>query len=184
VKEVSMRKARKAIVLLLAASLAAALGCSDRSPTSPAMGSAVSTEAIAGPTPGPVARPRNAVLVPPRGDKSLPPGVWGNAQASLAIGPNGATLEILSGNFPTGACFGKYGNTIQGIPDGRFSLPGTFTQLIGAYPGKIQYPAGYVGIVLGDTMSLTVTVPALHQDFGPYFLVKGVTHAWTPCLYP
>lgn len=176
---------RKTVIFLLTATVTAAIGCSDRLPTSP-RASAGSTEATEASTPGPAARAPIARVNPNR-DKFLPPGVWGAAQASLAIGNNarnGATLQILSLNLPSGACFGQYGDIISRIPNGRFSLPGTFTQLIGAYPGKIQYPAQYSGIVLGNTLSLTVTVPALHQSFGPYLLVRGVTTSWTPCLYP
>jgi len=175
---------RKVFVLGVAAGLAAAVGCSDKSPTSPMSTTAVAASQEAdSPRPAPVARPRNTTTVDARVDP-LPPGVWGSAEASLSVGKTGATLEILSLNLPMGSCYGKYGNIIQHVPGGRFSLPGTFTQLIGAYPGKIQYPAAYTGILLGDTLSLTVKVPSLNQTFGPYFLVKGVTTNWTPCLYP
>ena len=175
---------RKAIAPLVAAGLAAAFGCSDKSPTSPMVSTAAaSAQEADNPRPAPVARPRNTTTVDARVDP-LPLGVWGSAEASLSVGKTGATLEILSLNLPAGGCFGKYGNIIQHVPGGRFSLPGTFTQLIGAYPGKIQYPAAYTGILLGDTLSLTVKVPSLNQTFGPYFLVRGVTTNWTPCLYP
>jgi len=175
---------RKAMVLGLAAGLAAAFGCSDKSPTSPmtATASTLSQETD-NPRPAPVARPRNTTTVDPR-VQPLPEGIWGSAEASLSVGKTGAKLEILSLNLPSGACFGQYGDIIPHPPGGRFALPGTFTQLIGAYPGKIQYPAAYTGILLGDTLSLTVRVPGLNQTFGPYFLVRGVTNSWTPCLYP
>jgi hypothetical protein len=175
---------RKAIVLVVAAGLAAAFGCSDKSPTSPVSAAVESSpQESDSPRPAPVARPRNPTTVDARMDP-LPPGVWGSAEASLSVGRTGATLQILSGNFPTGGCYGKYGNIIQHVPGGRFSLPGTFTQLTGVYPGKFQYPAAYTGILLGDTLSLTVNVPGLNETFGPYVLVRGVTSSWTPCLYP
>lgn len=174
---------RRAMTLIVAASLAAAPGCSDRSPTSPMASTAASSEAAQAPAPGPVARPRNVVVIPPRGD-GLPPGTWGSAEASLSVGPAGAKLEILSLNLPTGACFGMTGEIGQKIPGGQFSLPGIFTQLIGAYPGRIDYAAQYSGVVAGNTMSLTVMIPALELTFGPYVLVRGVTNSWTPCLYP
>ncbi len=175
---------RKATVFILTASLAAALGCSESSPTAPMAATAASSEAAQAPAPGPVARPRNVVVIPPRGDGSLPPGIWGSAEASLAVGPAGAKLEILSLNLPTGACFGMTGEIGQKISGGQFSLPGIFTQLIGAYPGRIDYAAQYSGVVAGNTISLTVTIPALELTFGPYVLVRGVTNSWTPCLYP
>jgi hypothetical protein len=175
---------RKALVLMVAAGLAAALGCSDKSPTSPMSATAeVSSQETENPRPAPVARPRNTTTVDARVGP-LPQGVWGSPEASLSVSKTGAVLEILSLNLPMGSCYGKYGNIIQHVPGGRFSLPGTFTQLTGAYPGHVQYPAAYTGILLGDTLSLTVKVPSLNMTFGPYFLVKGVTSNWTPCLYP
>ena len=175
---------RKAIVLVLAAGLAAAFGCSDKSPTSPMSGTtAAASQETENPRPAPVARPRNTTIVDARVDP-LPEGVWGSPEASLSVGRTGATLEILSLNLPTGSCYGKYGNIIQHVPGGRFSLPGTFTQLTGVYPGKVQYPAAYSGILHGNTLSLTVSVPSLNMTFGPYVLVRGVTSNWTPCMYP
>jgi len=175
---------RRTIIFTLAASLAVASGCSDRTPTSPTTTSTTSADETAAPTPPPVARPRNPVVVPPRADAWLAPGVWGSAQASLTIAKDGATLEILSQVLPAGGCFGELGDIFGHFPSGRFVLPGTFTQLIGAYPGKLVYPAEYSGTVLGSTLTLTATVPALHKSFGPYHLVRGVTNKWTPCLYP
>lgn len=174
---------RNPVAVLLAASFAAALGCSDRSPTSPMAATGEMSEAGGRPVTA-VGRSHNTAVLAPRSDGALPPGVWGSAEASLSVGPAGARLEILSATFPMGACFGKYGDVIQGVPRGRFSLSGTFTQLIGAYPGKIQYPAQYSGLVQGDTISVTVTVPDLGQSFGPFLLVRGVTNSWTPCMYP
>jgi hypothetical protein len=175
---------RRTITFTLAASLAVVTGCSDRSPTAPRETNATSSNESTAPTPPPVARPRNPVVVPPRADTWLAPGEWGSAQASLSIAKDGATLEILSQVLPAGACFGQLGDIFGHIPYGRFVLPGSFTQLIGAFPGKIVYPAEYLGSVLGNTLSLTATVPALHKSFGPYHLVRGVTNKWTPCLYP
>jgi hypothetical protein len=174
---------RRTAILMLAASVGGALACSDRSPTSPAMGATtVSSESTEAPALKAAGRSRNVVVVPPRGD--LPQGVWGSDEAILAIREGGANLEIFSLNFPTGGCFGRYGDVGQKIPSGRFSLPGTFTQLTGVYPGKIVYAAQYSGLVDGNTISITVSVPALQQSFGPFVLVRGVTHSWIPCPYP
>ena len=175
---------RRTMTFLLAAGIAAASGCTDRSPTSPMTASATSQEEAAAPALAPVARPRNTTVIGPRGDATLPPGVWGSAEASLAVGPNSATLQILSLNLPSGGCYGRYGDISLHVPASRFSLPGTFTQLTGVYPGKTQYSAQYSGFVLGDTLTLSVTVPALQQTLGPFVLVRGVTSSWTPCLYP
>jgi hypothetical protein len=64
------------------------------------------------------------------------------------------------------------------------STLGTYTQLIGAYPGRIDYPAQFSGSVDGTTMIITIAVPSQQQTFGPFVLTDGVNNAWTPCQYP
>jgi hypothetical protein len=108
------------------------------------------------------------------------PGTWGSDQASLTIKDSSGTLRILA----SGGCYGSYGEFAQRLPAGAFTFPGTFTQLIGAYPGKLQYPAQFSGSVTGAKLSLTVAVPALQQSFGPFTLTHGVSEDWPACLYP
>ena len=86
--------------------------------------------------------------------------------------------------FPGGGCYGGLGEVPRSIPAGHFTLPGTFVQLTGVYPGRIEYQAEYDGVIDGDVMTLTITVPSLPRVLGPYRLVFGVGNAWTPCLYP
>jgi hypothetical protein len=127
---------------------------------------------------------RRVVVVSPRSDGFVQPGVWGSENASLTIGNDGAKLDLLSLTLPTGGCFGAYGEMTQPIPNGNFSIAGTYTQLMGAYPGKIEYLARYSGVVQGNRMSIAIAVPALQQAFGPFLLTVGVNNAWSPCLYP
>jgi hypothetical protein len=105
--------------------------------------------------------------------------MWGSNTASLTITDSSATLQLLNGS-----CYGAYGQVDQPIVTAAFDLPGTYTQLMGAYPGKIEYPARYSGTVAGNQLSLTVSVPALPTTFDPFVLTYGITSAWTPCLYP
>jgi hypothetical protein len=70
------------------------------------------------------------------------------------------------------------------IPNGSFSIDGTYTQLTGAYPGKIEYAARYSGIVEGNRIAIAISVPALQQGFGPFQLAAGLNNAWSPCLFP
>lgn len=114
------------------------------------------------------------------GNGSMLVGPWGSDQASLAVTDTGATLQILA----SGGCFGSYGQVSRPIAPAAFNIPGTYTQLTGAYPGKVVYAAQYSGSVTGDQISLTITVPALQQTLGPYSLVRGVNNTWTACLYP
>jgi hypothetical protein len=107
-------------------------------------------------------------------------GIWGSDQASLTITGDTAKLQILA----SGGCVGSYGEIDQRIPSGNFSLPGTYTQLIGAYPGKLQYAAQFSGDMLDRAMSITITVPSLQQSVGPFNLKAGVSRTWSACLYP
>lgn len=165
---------------ILSATLGIPLACSDRAPTSPEMGTAP-IEASSLRASG---RDRRVIVVSPRSDGFVPPGVWGSENASLTITKDGAKLDLLSSPFPNGGCFGAYGEMTQPIPKGAFSIAGTYTQLIGAYPGKIEYVARCSGVVEGSRMSIAIAVPALQQTFGPFLLTVGVSNAWSPCLYP
>ena len=61
---------------------------------------------------------------------------------------------------------GSYGQVLQPIPTGRFSLPGTYTQLMGAYPGRVEYAAQYAGQWDGNQLTLEITVVTLPQPVG------------------
>ncbi len=170
---------------LIGGVLTIALACTDRSPTSPEKAArATSAEDVGTPIIRSDRRARNLGVVPPRGVAPLPPGTWGSEEASVTIRGGSATVEIFSLGLPPGGCFGSYGDVFQAIPNGRFSLPGTFTQLLGAYPGRIEYPAQFTGVVEGTRMTMTITISALPQVVGPFVLTQGVTNAWGPCLYP
>ena len=105
---------------------------------------------------------------------------WGSDQAALRIAADTATLHILA----AGGCYGSWGEIDHAIPAGAFTLSGTYTQLMGAYPGSIQYAAEYAGTIAGNSMTLSINIPALQQTIGPFHLTAGVTSAWTACLYP
>lgn len=172
---------RRTLRVVLTASMGISIACSDHTPTSPEMRTdMVSSESAGAPALNGSGRARHVVVVPPHSDKFVQPGVWGSENASLTITKAGATLDVLS----AGGCFGSYGESAQPIPNGPFSIAGTYTQLIGAYPGKIQYAAQYSGFVEGNRLSITITVPALQQAIGPFLLTNGVNNAWSPCLYP
>ena len=108
------------------------------------------------------------------------PATWGSDQASLSIAENKATVQVLA----PGGCYGAYGDIDHAVLSGTFTLSGTYTQLIGAYPGSIQYTAEYAGTIVGNVMTLSISVPALQQTIGPFRLTAGVTSAWSACLYP
>jgi len=107
-------------------------------------------------------------------------GAWGSADASLVVADTGAALQLLA----SGSCYGSFGTFHGPIQTGAFDLSGTYTQLIGAYPGRIRYAAQFSGVATVDRIALTITVPALKQTIGPFALTRGVSNSWSPCLYP
>jgi len=107
-------------------------------------------------------------------------GAWASDQVSLTIANNNANLEFLA----SGGCFGSYGQIPHAIPQAPFSIPGTYTQLIGAFPGKVDYPAQYSGQVDGTDLVLTITVPTLPLSIGPVHLTAGRKQTWPACRYP
>lgn len=179
---------KRSTVLATVAILAlVAFACSDRSPTAPEAEAAISisaesSDAVFDSTTRPAHS--HSRLVSPRGDAVLPPGVWGSTYAGLTVHPGGATLQVFGGNMGTGGCYGSFAELDEPIPNRRFALSGTFTQLTGVYPGRTQYEALISGDVDADRISVSIRVPGNQQTLGPFILEKGVSHAWTPCLYP
>jgi hypothetical protein len=107
-------------------------------------------------------------------------GTWASDQVSLTITDSNANLQLLA----SGGCFGSYGQIPQAIPLRDFSIPGTYTQLIGAFPGKVDYPAQYSGQMDGPDLVLTITVATLPLSIGPVHLTAGQKHNWSACRYP
>lgn len=105
---------------------------------------------------------------------------WGSDQASVRVTGDSATVQVSL----SGGCYGAYGSINHAVQSGTFVLSGTYTQLIGAYPGSIQYQAVYDGTIVGNAMTLSISVPALQQTIGPFNLTAGVTSAWSACQYP
>ncbi|MEO8432697.1 MAG: hypothetical protein ABI592_14390 [Acidobacteriota bacterium] len=102
----------------------------------------------------------------------------------MTIRSGSATVKIFGNGVPPEGCYGSYGDVPHGVPNGNFTLPGTFTQLTGVYPGRIDYPAQFTGSVEGSRMTISIQVPGESRLLGPYLLTAGVTNAWGPCLYP
>jgi len=106
--------------------------------------------------------------------------LWGSDQASLSVTAQGATLQILA----SGDCYGSYGEITQPIGFGSFTLPGRYTQLMGVAPGYVRYPAEFSGSIVRGLMTLSVSIPTLQQNLGPFHLTLGEGRTWPPCLYP
>ena len=176
---------RKSLSFALTGLWTVVLGCSDRSPTSPVKAaSAAPPETVQAPIVRADRRPRNPRVVPPRGDKRLPPGVWGSNEASVTIQDGSAAVKIFAQALPPSGCYGSFGDIAQAISYGSFSVAGTYTQLTGAYPGRTEHPARFSGLVEGSRMTLTIAVTDVSLFLGPFVLTEGVPNAWGPCLYP
>ncbi len=98
----------------------------------------------------------------------------------MRIAGDTATVHV----SPAGGCYGAFGSFNHAVQSGTFALPGTYTQLIGANPGRVQYSAAFAGTIVGNTMTLSISIPTLQQTIGPFHLVAGVDSAWPACLYP
>jgi len=106
-------------------------------------------------------------------------GQWGGQHVGLELGAAGGRLDYdcASGTID--------GPAMQGA-DGRFSAAGTHSPGTG---GPVQagvvppsYPARYAGTVRGDSMTLTVDVPAINASIGPYTLRRGAEPVLMRCL--
>jgi hypothetical protein len=106
--------------------------------------------------------------------------VWGSDAADLTVRPDSSTLRLLA----SGGCVGSYVEVGVPMSSPAFDLTGTFTQLIGAYPGRLTYAAHVTGTLTGDHLHVTVTVPSLTTVIGPFDLTRGASHNWMNCLYP
>ena len=95
-------------------------------------------------------------------------GTWGGREASLQLTNAGGSLSYACG---TGTI--DSGWTIS--RDGR--LTGTGQHFFGGGPvppqGHPPHPATYVGRVVEDHLSLTVTLTDLQQTLGPFDMVRG-----------
>ncbi len=82
-----------------------------------------------------------------------------------------------------GSCYGSFGVIDRPIPAGSFALAGTFTQLMGVFPGFISNPVEDTGSVARAAMTLNMSVPALSLTLGPFRLTAGAGPSWPASLY-
>ncbi|MFN8580540.1 MAG: hypothetical protein U0163_06105 [Gemmatimonadaceae bacterium] len=111
---------------------------------------------------------------------AAPGSTWSSDDAVLSVTETGAELRLLA----SGGCVGSYVSVTGPFLGLSINRTGTFTQLIGAYPGRVTYAAQVSGSFRDTVMRLTVTVPELARVIGPLDLVRGVRHDWPTCAYP
>jgi len=101
-------------------------------------------------------------------------GTWGGDNAGIIITGNDVHVHI--------GC--TLGNTVRPIhtdANGRFEASGTYN--VDAYPVDrgIIHPATFNGRIVGQTMTLTVTLTDTGQVLGPVTLVYGKEPKMGPC---
>ena len=106
-------------------------------------------------------------------------GIWGASGAVIRVNNGDAMIQIADGG-----CYGSFATTHERIPGGAFTIDGTFTQLMGVAPGRVDYSAQLSGFTAGDRMWITIDVPELSRTLGPYAFVHGTGSLRSACLYP
>ena len=115
---------------------------------------------------------------------ALPPeprsGTCLSDSASLTVTDSSTDLVLLTSI----GCYGSYVHASRPLAGDRFTLPGTYTQLTGAYPGMVEYTSQLAGESQGSSLTLSLTVPSIPLTLGPLHLVRGQAPNWPRCLYP
>jgi hypothetical protein len=101
-------------------------------------------------------------------------GTWGGENAGLIVTNNEVHVHI-------GCTLGNATGPIRADANGRFETTGTYN--VDAYPVDrgILHPAAFSGQIVGQTMTLTVTLTDNGQVVGPVTLVYGKEPKMGPC---
>lgn len=101
-------------------------------------------------------------------------GTWGGENAGLIVDKTDVHVHI-------GCTVGDAVGPIRPNPDGRFVATGTYN--VDAYPVNrgIVHPASFTGRIVGETMTLTVTLTDNGQVLGPVTLIYGKEPKMGPC---
>jgi hypothetical protein len=101
-------------------------------------------------------------------------GTWGGDNAGLIV--NGTDLHV-----HIGCTLGDAVGPIKPDADGRFGATGTYN--VDAYPVNrgITHPATFSGRIVGETMTLTVSLTDTARVLGPVTLIYGKEPQMGPC---
>jgi hypothetical protein len=96
--------------------------------------------------------------------------VWGGPHVHLVMTAKGAELEF-------DCAHGQIKAPIKGDSEGRFDLPGTFVRERGGPIRSDETPAEeavrYSGRIVGDSMTLTITLVDSHEKLDTFSLARG-----------
>ncbi len=101
-------------------------------------------------------------------------GTWGGDNAGMIVSGTDAHVHI-------GCTLGDAVGPIHPDTDGRFEVSGTYN--VDAYPVDrgITHPASFTGRIVGETMTLTVTLTDNARVLGPVTLIYGKEPKMGPC---
>lgn len=101
-------------------------------------------------------------------------GTWGGENAGLIVAQTDVHVHI-------GCTLGDAVGPIKPDADGRFEAAGTYN--VDAYPINrgITHPATFTGRIVGETMTLTVSLTDTARVLGPVTLVYGKEPQMGPC---
>ena len=101
-------------------------------------------------------------------------GTWGGDNAGLIV--NGTDVHV-----HIGCTLGDAVGRIVADENGRFEVSGTYN--VDAYPVNrgITHPASFTGQIIGQTMTLTVSLTDITRVLGPVTLVYGKEPTMGPC---
>ena len=101
-------------------------------------------------------------------------GTWGGENAGLIVTNNDVHVHV-------GCTLGNATGPIRADANGRFEVTGTYN--VDAHPVDrgILHPATFRGQIVGETMTLTVTLTDTGQVIGPVTLVYGKEPKMGPC---
>jgi hypothetical protein len=101
-------------------------------------------------------------------------GTWGGDNAGLIVSNTDVHVHI-------GCTLGDAVGPIRTDANGRFEATGTYN--VDAYPVDrgITHPASFTGQIVGQTMSLRVTLTDIGRVVGPVTLIYGKDPKMGPC---
>jgi len=106
-------------------------------------------------------------------------GEWGGEHLGLVANMEGAELEF-------DCATGRTSGAITPDAAGRFSVAGFHAPGHGGPirddEETVELPARYDGVVYGDLMTISVTLPDWATTLGPYTLVRGASPRVFKCL--
>ncbi len=109
----------------------------------------------------------------------IPNGAWGGDHINMAVATNSITVEF-------DCAHGTINQPVNVDSKGQFSASGTYTHEHGGPVRSDEkpeaHPATYAGTVIGNSMTVTITLTDTKEKIGTFKLTKGVQGRIFKCL--